>query len=158
MKEIINQISNLSEFQEILTKIESTVGVFHLGLSRSVRIPVLTAIHQQEKCPILLITQKTDRMLLLSEELNQWAPGISRLYFPEPVTLFYENTAWSEGIRFDRLTTLSTLALKKIPGAPHVPSDPIIIAPSRALMIRTIPRRDFIKANREIFKTIFRTR
>src|SRR5690606_3732717 len=88
----------------------------------------------------------------LADELALWAPHIPRLLFPEPTPLFYEEAAWGERTRRDRLNTLTVLAAYHIPGAPTLSPPPILIAPARALMTRTIPRRDFLKVTRTIKK------
>ena len=86
---------------------------------------------------------------MLADELTLWAPKSPRLFFPEPNPLFYENAPWGLTTRRDRLMVLTTLAGYHIPGVTK-PAPPIIIAPVRAVMARTLPRRDFLKALRTI--------
>ena len=50
--------------------------------------------------------------------------------------------------RRDRLMALTALASYHIPGAQPPAPPTLIIAPARALMTRTLPRRDFLKATR----------
>ncbi|HSO27416.1 MAG TPA: transcription-repair coupling factor, partial [Anaerolineales bacterium] len=119
-----------------------------LGLRRAARLPVLAALWSALNRPILLLTDRADRALTLAEELAVWAPDARRLFFPEPTPLFYEHAAWGENTRRDRLLALSTLAAYHIPGAPTAEKAPILIAPGRALMARTMPRREFLKATR----------
>src|SRR5690606_13126805 len=95
-------------------------------------------------------TDRTDRVLALSEELGLWAPDLPRYQFPEPAPLFYEQAAWGENTRRDRLNTLTLLAAYHIPGAPPPPATPVIIAPLRAVMTRTMPRRDFLRVTRTL--------
>ncbi|MBN1146946.1 MAG: transcription-repair coupling factor [Anaerolineales bacterium] len=121
-----------------------------LGLRRAARLPVLAALHAALQHPILLLTDRADRALALSEELALWAPITLRMTFPEPAPLFYENAAWGENTRRQRLTVLTALASYHIPGAPRLPTPPVLIAPARALMTRTLPRRDFLKASRAL--------
>ena len=45
-----------------------------LGLRRSSRLPVLAALYSIIKRPILLITDRYDRVLTLADELNFWLP------------------------------------------------------------------------------------
>lgn len=123
-----------------------------IGLRRSARLPVLAAIHSELNIPILLITDRTDRALSIYDELELLLPDSSRLYFPEPSPLFYENAPWGDRTRRDRLVVFTQLAAYHIPGASIPEKPPLIIAPARALMARTIPRRDFLKAN-QILKT-----
>jgi transcription-repair coupling factor (superfamily II helicase) len=120
-----------------------------LGIRRAARLPWLAALRQSIEQPILLITDRNDHALTLADELALWAPKLPRLFFPEPNPLFYENAPWGLTTRRDRLMVLTALAGHHIPGAPK-PTPPIIIAPVRAVMARTLPRRDFLKALRTI--------
>ncbi|MCK4726231.1 MAG: hypothetical protein KAT29_10520, partial [Anaerolineales bacterium] len=66
--------------------------------------------------------------------------------------LFYEDTPWGERTRRDRLFSLTQLAAHHLPGK-HTPlKPPIIIASARAIITRTLPRREFLKAVRVIKK------
>ncbi len=121
-----------------------------LGLRRAARLPVLAAVYQELQRPVLLLTDRADRALSLAEELALWAADANRLLFPEPTPLFYENAAWGEGTRHDRLIALTTLAAYHIPGVAQPDKPPLLIAPARALMTRTMPRREFLKASRTL--------
>ena len=70
--------------------------------------------------------------------------------FPEPTPLFYENAPWGLTTRRDRLQVLTSLADYQIPGSPKPALPPVIIAPVRSVMTRTISRREFLKALRTI--------
>ncbi len=148
------------ELEQIVQSIATTsADLFHLvgvgnhipplGVRRAARLPWLVALRQVLERPILLITDRNDHALLLADELALWAPKQSRLFFPEPTPLFYENAPWGLNIRRDRLMVLTALASFHIPGAPK-DTPPIIVAPARAVMARTLPRRDFLKAMRTI--------
>jgi transcription-repair coupling factor (superfamily II helicase) len=119
-----------------------------IGLRRSARLPVLAAIYSELQLPILLLTDRTDRALTLYDELTLLAPHAPKFFFPEPSPLFYENSPWGERTRRDRLLALTELAAYHIPGAKIPSKFPLIIAPARALMARTLPRREFLKAVR----------
>lgn len=121
-----------------------------IGLRRSARLPVLTAIHTALKIPILLITDRTDQALTLQDELGLLAPLAERLYFPEPGPLFYEDTPWGERTRRDRLMVLTRLAAHHLPAQHYRDNPPIIIASAHAIITRTLPRRDFLKSIRLI--------
>jgi len=123
-----------------------------LHLRRAARLPVIVALHASLKRPLLLITSRADRALTFYEELALWAPGAPRLLFPEPNPLFYENAAWGERTRRDRLTTLTTLASYHIPGVATSDVPPIIITAARALITRTMSRREFLKATQTLYK------
>ena len=89
-----------------------------LGLRRSARLPVMAALHGELKRPILLLTDRMDHAMTLFEELGMWSPAAPRYLFPEPTPLFYEEAAWGEATRRDRLIALTILAAQHIPGAP----------------------------------------
>ena len=138
----------IASSQDILAAIQSGEALPPLGLRRSARLPVLAALQRALGQPVVLITDRADHALTLMEELGLWAPEGLRMSFPEPTPLFYEEAAWGESTRRDRLATLTALAAYHIPGAPQPPSPPLLVAPARALMTRTLPRRDFLKFSR----------
>ncbi len=121
-----------------------------LGLRRSARLPVLAALQATLQAPILLLTDRSDRVLTLVEELSLWAPQASRLVFPEPTPLFYEEAAWGDTARRDRLNVLTALAAYHIPGSQVPQTAPLVVASARALMTRTLPRRDYLQVTRTL--------
>jgi transcription-repair coupling factor (superfamily II helicase) len=144
---IINTICSSSD--ELFHAIEARHTIPPLGIRRSARLPWLAALRQSIEHPMLLITDRNDHALMLADELALWAPELDRLFFPEPTPLFYENASWGLTTRRERLSVLTSLASFHIPGQ-EKPSPPIIIAPVRAVMARTLPRREFLKAMRNI--------
>ncbi len=121
-----------------------------LGLPRSARLPLVASLHRDLAKPILLITNRADRALALFEELQFWM-GEGRVhYFPEPNPLFYEKSGWGAGTRRDRLQVLTMLARALVPGIPAPDQPPMIVAPVRAIMARTLPRREFVKHTRTL--------
>ncbi len=119
-----------------------------LELRRSARLPLLAALYRQSPQPLLLICDRHDRALTAADELRFWLPGVPLVYFPEPNPLFYENAPWGMNTRRDRLGVLAALATYHIPGAARPEQPPLVVAPVRAVMARTLPRRDFLKAVR----------
>ena len=151
LEQIISTLQAQKTFQNLLTQIESNSQIPNLGLHRSVRLPILAALQKSLDRPILLISDRTDYALTLADELSLWLPDTPRYFFPEPNPLFYEPAAWGVTTRRDRLLALTVLAARQIPGGNlQAEKAPIIIAPIRALMTRTLPRRDFIKATRTL--------
>jgi transcription-repair coupling factor (superfamily II helicase) len=140
----------------LLANIQEGQSIPALGLRRAARLPVMAALLAQLKRPALLVTDRADHALTLSEELELWAPEARRMAFPEPTPLFYEDAAWGDTTRRERLLSLTTLAAYHIPGADNQRSSdnpinpPVIVAPARALMTRTLPRREFLKSTRMI--------
>ncbi len=121
-----------------------------LGMRRPARLPVLTALHMHFNQPTLLITDRADHALTLLDELAIWAQKSTRLYFPEPNPRFYERSNWGETTRRDRLLAITTLASYHIPAISKPESAPIFVCSARAVMTRTIPRRDFLTATRTL--------
>ena len=147
MNKILEQIKSLPDFQQLIQSLEDQNNQHQrLALMRSARLPVLAALYQEIHRPILLLTQKTDRALTLSDELNLWLPTAPQDFFPEPTSLFYENHPWGNNTRRERLLTLTRLTAAMIPGAPKPEPPSLIIAPARALMTLTLPKREFALA------------
>ena len=94
MKKSLKKIHALPEFKELLAEIQSFGRVTHLGLGRSVRLPILAALHQSLHRPILLLTQRTNWALTMLDELGMWLPSSKPIFFPEPTSMFYENIPW----------------------------------------------------------------
>lgn len=134
--------------QSLAEALQNRRKIAPLGLRRSARLPVTVSLQRCSQQPVLLVTDRADRALAILEELALWAPHSLRLYFPEPTPLFYEPGAWGEASRRDRLIALTSLASYHIPGAIKPKHPPLIVTPVRALMTRTLPRRDFLKASK----------
>jgi len=145
---LIQQI--IESEQALIKSVQEGEGLPALSLRRSARLPVVAALHAALGRPTLLLTDRTDRALLLADELALWAHDAARMPFPEPTPLFYENAPWGVTTRRDRLSTLTSLAAYHIPSTPQPPQAPLIIASARAVMTRTMPRRDFLKAMRSL--------
>ena len=144
LESIITSIAAASS--DLFKMISESRNLPSLGLRRAARLPWLVALHQTLERPVLLLTDRNDHALLLADELALWAPNAPRLFFPEPNPLFYENAPWGVSTRHDRLQVLSSLVEYHVPGV-HKPTTPcIIIAPIRSVMVRTLPRREFLKA------------
>jgi transcription-repair coupling factor (superfamily II helicase) len=121
-----------------------------LGLSRPARLPVLASLSLDLNVPILLVTDRTDRAIMMYDELGFWLPDHPRFYFPEPNPMFYEHASWGAVTRRDRLTSLSALAQYHLPGSHKPDQAGVVIASLRAVMTRTLPRRDFILASKPL--------
>jgi transcription-repair coupling factor (superfamily II helicase) len=145
---MLDKIQSLSAYQELLAALRANAHLPGLGLMRSVRLPLAAALHHDLQQPVLYITGRPDQAITLLDELGFWASDIPYALFPDPNPMFYEQAAWGSQTRRDRLACLTNLAAYHIPGAKPSSQPPIIIAPVRALMTRTIPRRDFIKASK----------
>ncbi len=148
MLNILDSIVALPAFDELARTIRGGESPSSLGLARAIRLPLLAALQQDIGWPIVLLTDKTSRALNMLDELAVLAPQTKRLLFPEPTSVFYENMPWGEMTRLNRITTLHALAALHMPlnkGSAPPETSPFIIAPIRAVMTKTLPRRDFIK-------------
>jgi len=152
-EELLNKIQEQPAFQLLVADIRSGKKPGLVGLPRAVRLPVLAGLRSTLNQPILLITDRTDRALVLEDEWNFWVPDQDLALFPEPDPLYYEKISWGRKTRRDRLKILSGLSSSLIPG--HAPSESpsLIVAPVRAVFTRTLPRREFLKSSRVIHKS-----
>ena len=143
--EIIRSHPGYTHLQDSL--LEDDPGFRTLGLLSSVRTPFLAAISKDLARPILYLVSRADRLLTRKEELPLWNPDLEIQTFPDPGPLFYEWAPWSPQIRTDRAAVLAALTCGDGPGAPPdacLYSGTIFIASARALMTRTISRRQYL--------------
>ncbi|NWG06000.1 MAG: transcription-repair coupling factor [Chloroflexi bacterium] len=149
MQFVLDKIRSLSQYQRLLTKLQSAGELPGLGLPRAARLPLLAALLEDTKRSILLITDRSDHALSLFDELGFWVKS-SRYHFAEPNPLFYEQAAWGVSTRRDRLQALTALASYHLPFARRPEFPPVFVASVRSLMTRTMPRRDFLKACKKL--------
>lgn len=117
-----------------------------LGLPRAVRWYLLATLFTELSTPMLLITDRSDRALKIVDELRTWLPDSPVSYFPEPTPSFYEQASWGAIVRRDRLQSLTYLAGFHMP-AVKSRQPALVVAPARAVMTRTMPRRDFVRSS-----------
>ncbi len=146
MNSLLNAIRALPIYTEILDSAKSGNAFVGLGLPRAARLPVLACLREDLGVPILLLTDRADRALEFADELSFWLKDSSRYLFSEPNPLFYEDASWGATNRRERIQTLTALAAYHLPFAQKPDSPPVIISSTRALMARTLPRREFLKA------------
>ncbi|MBL8103440.1 MAG: hypothetical protein JNM02_12970, partial [Anaerolineales bacterium] len=149
MKTLLENIHSLSQYQEVLTRLNAGKPASGLGLPRSARLPILASLHADLNQPILLITDRADHALALFDELSFWTKS-PRYLFAEPNPLFYEEAAWGITTRRERLQVLTALSAFHLPFSKKPETPPILVASVRALMTRTLPRRDFLKACKKL--------
>jgi transcription-repair coupling factor (superfamily II helicase) len=147
MQLLLDKIRGLPQYQAILTNLAKPSP---LGLPRSARLPVLASLHADINQPILLLTDRADHALALFDELAFWLPETPRYLFAEPNPLFYEQSPWGMSTRRERLQTLTALANYHLPFTQKPQTPPVIVASARALMTRTLPRRDYLKACKKL--------
>ena len=146
---IISSIRSLPQYQQLLKDIQSGKRLPGLGLPRAARLPILAALLEDLKQPILFITDRSDHALSLFDELGFWVKS-PRYHFAEPNPLFYEQAAWGVTTRRDRLQALTALSAYHLPFAQKPEFPPVFVTSVRSLMTRTLPRRDFLKACRKL--------
>ena len=147
---MLDSIKKQAVYQHCLDAIKVGNQPSSLGLLRSARLPILSALCTDLNVPVLLLTDRADRAALMYDELSFWLPDVPRVYFPEPTPMFYEKAAWGSLTRRDRLLALSTLTQYFKPGSQKPDHPCVVVAPLRAVMNRTIPRRDFILASKTL--------
>ncbi len=145
---MLDILRSLEPYQQLRQNMEQGEQVPALSLMRAARLPLISTLHQDLGVPLLLVTDRMDRALSVVDELGFWLPGSQRVLFSEPSHLFYEPAAWGINTRRDRLQALTLLASYQIPGASQPLQPPLIITTMRALMTRTLPRREFLKASK----------
>ena len=145
---MLDILRSLEPYQQLRQNMERGEQIPALSLMRAARLPLISTLHQDLGVPLLLVTDRMDRALSVVDELGFWLPGSQRVLFAEPSPLFYEPAAWGINTRRDRLQALTLLASYQIPGASQPLQPPLIITTMRALMTRTLPRREFLKASK----------
>lgn len=110
-----------------------------LGVIRSARPYVLSALAQDWHSAVIYITARVDRAYNVSEQLPVWLGKNTGIYrFSEPAPLFYERSTWGDSPIRNRIESLAAL----MPDAQVEASantHPIIVTSARALMQRTTP-------------------
>ncbi len=140
-------ITALPEFQALLGRIErKDAAVFgSLGLQRSARYVAAAALYRESGRPILFLTDRPEQALLAFDEIGFWHPKADRYLFPAPEPHFYENADWSLSVRRDRIQVLTQLTRLIIPNTDKPAEMPLIIAPVRAVMTRSLSPVNFIR-------------
>lgn len=149
MDALLKEIHSSKAYQQALKSIRDRVRSAPLGLPRAARLAFVAAIQKDLGRDVLLLTDREDHALVLSDELAFWTK-VRRLHFAEPNPLFYERAAWSATVRRERLQALITLAADRLPETPPRREHVIIIASARALMTRTLPIDGFLAACRSL--------
>ena len=144
------RFSQLEGYSSALEALREKRVTGSLGLVKSTRIPLAIALQQELHVPVLFVTGHINRAQMLMEEIPIWKKeGNNRLY-TEPAPIFYEAIDWDERTRSARLAVLEELSQYWKPGKKQTAVDPFIITTIKALMTRTLPRRDFILARKSI--------
>ncbi len=143
---MLDQIRLMNGYRDVVNRLQAGETVRPLSILRSARPILLASLWRDMQKPILMITDKFDRVSTYIDEIGFWDQECRRLVFAEPNPLFYEQEGWQIQTRRDRLQVLSALAEYYLPGAVPPSLPPLVIATAKAVMTRTIPRRDLLKS------------
>ncbi|MEJ5241608.1 MAG: transcription-repair coupling factor [Anaerolineales bacterium] len=144
---VLETLRRYSIYREWLEALEQKQVLPAQGIPRAVRLPLLAALTRDWPGPVLWITDRGNHALSQREEARAWlGEGVNLALFAEPTPLFYEQASWGAATRQERLQALTSLAVYHLPFAEKPSQPPILFTSVRALMTRTMPRRDFLKA------------
>ena len=152
LSSILGLIRELPEYQAIHDSLAAgQVAPRSLALPRAARPTIAAVLSLDLRRSVVLVVSRPDRLLTLSDEIPAWAPELRLLPFPDPRPLFYERAYWGPRTLCQRVVALTTLTTGQLPGGPQPSASPppsLILASARAVMTRTLPRRDFLAASR----------
>jgi transcription-repair coupling factor (superfamily II helicase) len=143
---LVPLIEDLAAFRALTAALRAQNTVT-ADVIESARAPMLAALSRALAAPMVVLTARPDRAKQLADELGVWSPHAAGVFaFPDPDPLFYERMPWSTETIAARLAALAALAQRRgiQPNAPA----PIVVAPVRAVMQRTVPPADFLAAMR----------
>lgn len=150
MKELLRAIRSLSDHTKFREAVMNDYRLEPLPVQRSFRLPLLASLIDDINRPLVVVSDRADHASRLFDEFGVWAPESARLFFPEPTPNFYEDATWELNTRQERLEALTLMAAYNIPFAKKPEKPPVIFTTAKALMTRTIPRRDFIRNCKQI--------
>jgi len=145
MESILSHIRELRDYEHFSDQIKNDRSLYPITVPRSFRLPLLASLYHELNRPIVIVSDRFDHASRLFDEMGAWLPNSPCYLFSEPTPLFYEDATWDLSIRQERLRVLTLLSSYNIPFAKKPVEPPIIFTSTRALMTRTIPRRDFIR-------------
>ncbi|HEY60478.1 MAG TPA: transcription-repair coupling factor [Anaerolineae bacterium] len=140
----------LNGFNQLLEAIEEQQHVRSIGLMRSAHLQLLISIYRKFRKPILYIVNHSNEARSNLDNVAFWDSSLPKKFFAEPAPLFYERSGWDDSTRIARLKTLISLALHFTPDQKRAAVNPVIFSSVKALMTKTIPRRDFLMACHQI--------
>jgi transcription-repair coupling factor (superfamily II helicase) len=147
---VFSHLQPLPVIKEIIQSIKDETNPRSMSMRRAIRVPLLSVIAHALNRPVLYITGNGQQALTVLDEYQFWANDQKGLAFPEPNPLFYEEASWSASTRQERIAVLTQLALMQIPGEKKNGTPPVMVAPIRSIMTKTLPRREFIKNTRTV--------
>jgi transcription-repair coupling factor (superfamily II helicase) len=111
-----------------------------LGTLTAARPALLAALQADLRRPIMLITARSDRARILTEQIQNWSEEPDTVFrLPDPDTLPHEKMAWSHETIQGRLAALSALHRHQSNQADDENLPPIVVVSARGLMRHTMP-------------------
>lgn len=148
---LLTTFEQLASYRELRADLARDAVPPPLCLLRAARPALVAALAGDLVRPIVVVAGTVGRAKALTQSLRDWSrdPG-TVLYFPEPLTLFYERAPWTRESVAGRLRVLSAL---QVPSSRFLSQSAdsalVVVAPARALMQRTLPLRHFRASIRE---------
>ncbi len=136
---LLEILRGIPAYRSMLARLRADSQPLSLGVVRSARPYVLSALARDWESAVIYVTARVDRAYNVSEQLPVWLGADAGIYrFSEPAPLFYERSAWGESAIRSRIETLAALMPpdEKVNTPTH---PPLIVTSARALMQRTLP-------------------
>ncbi|MBN1439178.1 MAG: transcription-repair coupling factor [Anaerolineales bacterium] len=139
LSRLLSLIEEDPRFREVLEAATARAPApsVSLSLPRAARPPLLAALARRSSIPILLLTPRSERAMLLRDEIAAWDPRVETLLYSEPTPVFYEQSPWGPRTVRERIAALAGLGAAGAGGRPARPL--IVIASGRALITPTLP-------------------
>ena len=144
LRGISEVVDRLPAFQALVEALRAGNACAPLGLPRAARLPVLAALWQALRQPILYVTSSVEASRVATDALARLA-GAAPLRFVEPNTAFYDSVAPVRAVIAQRSAVLAALHVG------NTSAPPLIVASPRALMQPTLSPANF-KARTQIIK------
>lgn len=142
---LLDRIDQVASVRELRAQVSAAAAGARLGpatLPEAVRPAVVAALARDLDRPVLWIVAQPDEARAVVESLAAYLPRPERVHLlPAPDALPYERVPWDPTTRELRLATLAALYRWSI--APVLGAAPIIVAPMRGLMMRTLAPEAF---------------
>ena len=151
---LLDLLRQVEAYQELVATLRGGNGPGgRLGLPRYGRPAVVAALHGDLGRPLVVLVPRVDQAIKLTEDLQAWSsqPGVVER-FREPTPSPYDRAPWGEGARNNRLALLAWWQAVESPlgGDGGRPGAPLVVISARALMQKTLPRREFLSHTRSL--------
>ncbi len=148
---LLSLFDDLPVWQAFSDSLDGDDLILPLQLPTSARAAVLGKLYLEKKRPFLFITSRADKVAEWQQALETWLPeSITVTSLPEPTPLPNDYAPWSDRSRLERIGVLSKLLAGQHPHLPKGDAPPFIISSVRAILQKTMPKRNFITAARQL--------